>query len=636
MSIKIRRYISDKSNFLSTDPAPLTAINIPGSIGFSDLTQSRVILDMEVHAYEPTLAPSGGNFANPELEVKIPCTFGRGGQMIGAQSIIRNSKVRSRNFGLLNEQRHQNVISSNFDWYLKSRAKEDTMSTFGNSTSRNFGIGWKDLLPQTPFFSYDGTRPIDLATQATTVASTRRADIPIPWKHVDQLATISQFPNVAVGDIRYELEFEPQIPVMFPCVMPTQYERLENAIAVGTFVGSAANPLVTQRFGRDINRLPKAGDWVLIVLEEAGVARAHESYIQNVAGSDPTQIVIVLQDPIETAGATDACTLMVMYYGDTLRPYYDVDNATSNGSGFVGVAGTPLIIEGIYDSPDALADQNQCPFYVGCPIKVTADVGGKLLTVASTVAGLTRNGHKLEVILSTGLNAGAPATAVTEIYMAHRDFSEISNKAFTIQYRINEVYGEMFEPQLSSQQLTQVRSRLANLELPFSEVRLVQKNMPTTNVHTEVLQIDGGCMGMTCLSPQNLELLSGFDGCISYRYSINGVSTTNRDIAVGAIDRTQRQLHNHLLKKFYANLGQPLSKYDAETIDLARTDDKRTHAHYPLVTPLVPTPQIIQLQLFADGNTMTSKNLFFVQVYTRMMKITNGVVQMQTAPLSAG
>jgi hypothetical protein len=131
-------------------------------------------------------------------------------------------------------------------------------------------------------------------------------------------------------------------------------------------------------------------------------------------------------------------------------------------------------------------------------------------------------------------------------------------------------------------------------------------------------------------------LLSGFDGCISYRYSINGVSTTNRDIAVGAIDRTQRQLHNHLLKKFYANLGQPLSKYDAETVDLARTDDKRTHAHYPLVTPLVPTPQIIQLQLFADGNTMTSKNLFFVQVYTRMMKITNGVVQMQTAPLSAG
>jgi hypothetical protein len=161
--------------------------------------------------------------------------------------------------------------------------------------------------------------------------------------------------------------------------------------------------------------------------------------------------------------------------------------------------------------------------------------------------------------------------------------------------------------------------------------------MPSTSTHTEVIQIDAGCAGLTTLSPQNLEFLSGFDNCQSYRYSINGVSTTNRDIQVGPIDRSQRQLHNHLLKKFYGNLGLALSKYDADVIDFARHDDQRTHSHYPLVTPLLPTTQTVQLQLFGNPDIpMTSKNLFFVTVHPRMMKISNGRVQMGMAPLSVG
>ena len=648
MSIKIRRYISDKSNFLSTDPAPLTAINIPGSIGFSDLTQSRVILDMEVHAYEPTLAPSGGNFANPDLEVKIPCTFGRGGQMIGAQSIIRNSKVRSRNFGLLNEQRHQNVISSNFDWYLKSRAKEDTMSTFGNSTSRNFGIGWKDLLPQTPFFSYDGTRPIDLATQATTVASTRRADIPIPWKHVDQLATISQFPNVAVNDIRYELEFEPQIQVMFPAVMPTQYELIEDITEVGGFVGNDTNPLITVRRGAEFNRLPKVGDFVSIyyaedpTVSDAVAQPLHDAYIISVTGTDATQLSIVLDNPI-TVTASNIAVAVRMFYGDAPRPFYRVENATAPASGLLGDLNSPLSVLDVYNSVTALADQAQCPFYVGCPVIAVAsnDVTKTVFPQATTVSGLQRDGTNLLVFLADPIDVGGPDACVQTV-LAHRDWSEGAKDAglngnFVIQWRINECYAELMEPQLTSEQLTQVRSRLSNLEIPWVETRLIQKNMPSTTTHTEVVQIDSGCLGMTCLSPQNLELLSGFDNCQSYRYAINGVATTNRDIQVGPIDRTQRQLHNHLLKKFYANLGVPLSKYDAEVIDYARVDNKRTHSHFPLVTPLIPAPQTIQLQLFGDSqNPMASKNLFFVSLHTRLMKITNGRVVMQMPPLSAG
>lgn len=637
MSIKLRRYISDKSNFLSTDPAPLTSVTIPGSIGFTDLTQSRVVLDMEIHAYEPTLAPSGGNFCDPTTEVKIPCTFGRGGQMIGAQSTIRNSKVRSRNFGLLNEQRNQNVISANFDWYTKSRAKEDTACTFGNSTSKNYGIGWTDLLPETPFFSYDGARPVDTSQIADRLGSTRRAEIPIPWKHIDQLATIAQFPNIAVGDIRYEIEFENQLPFAFPCVMPTQYERIQDITSMGGEAGNDTNPLITRRTGTNINRLPKVGDYAVFYFEEAGTASFHVANINKVTGSDSTFLSIELDSPITTSGPSDDLTKMRMFYGEVTYPLYNVSNMNSDASGFIGTVDDPLVMTGIYDSSNSLADQQQCPWYVGAPITVVATVAGQVKDAATTVASLQRDGNNLKIVLAAPLDADAAATQVSNILAVHRDFSEISNSKYVIQWRINELYAEMLEPQLTAQQLTQVRSRLADLELPWIETRLIQKNMPTTTTHTEVIQVDSGCIGMTTLSPQNLEFLSGFDSCQSYRYAINGVATTNRDIQVGAIDRTQRQLHNHLLKKFYGNLGVPLMKYDADVTDYARPDDKRTHSHYPLVTPLIPAPQTVQLQLFGDPDTpMISKNLFFVSIHPRMMKLSNGRVQMAMAPMSAG
>jgi len=644
MSLKIRRYIADKGNFLSTDPAPLTSVTIPGSVGFTDLTQSRVILDMEVHAYDPRDAPSGGNFCDPTNEVKIPCTFGRGGQMIGAQAIIRNSKARSKNYGLLNEQRNQNVIRANFDWYTSSRSKEDCMSVFGNSTSRNYGIGWQDLLPDTPFFSYNFARPEDLTDTADQIASTRRAEIQIPWKHIDQLATVTQFPNIAVGDIRYEMEFEPQLQVMFPCVMPTQYELMENKTAVATIVGNDTNPLITVRRANEFNRLPTVGDYVGIYYEDAGVARSiHTAYILAVAGKGAQQLAIVLDNPLVATGATNVLTEMRMFYGDGPEPYYEVDNQTADVLGLIGSIASPLVVDDIYNSVNALADQVQCPFYVGCPVVVVTsnDNSKEVRATATTIASLTRSGKDLSVVLTDPLNVGGSDDCIDTV-ICHRDWSEGSklangNGAFVIQWRINEVYAEMMEPQLTTDQLTKVRSMLTNLEIPWIEQRLIQKNMPETTTHTEVIQIDGGCMGMTTLSPQNLEFLSGFDNCQSYRYSINGVSNTNRDVQVGPIDRSQRQLHNHLLTKFYANLGATLMKYDSEVLDYARADNQRTHAHYPLVTPLIPAQQIIQLQLIGDSmNPMASKNLFFVSFHTRLMKITNGRVVMATGQPSAG
>lgn len=226
MSVKLRRVIADKANFLSTNPSAVTNFEIPRNIGYTDLTGSKLCLDMHVDVFD-----NGGT------AITFPTTFGVNGQMIGPQALINSAKVKSTDHGLLNETGvHQNVVSANMDWYLKSRAKEDAESAFGASTSRNFGKGWADRLPDCPFISYDGARPEDAVATGVAVteeATRRRAEITFPIKHVDQFGDqFTYYPNIAMGDQVIEVQFETQMRVMYPATMPTQFELIANRAAV--------------------------------------------------------------------------------------------------------------------------------------------------------------------------------------------------------------------------------------------------------------------------------------------------------------------------------------------------------------------------------------------------------------------
>ena len=108
MSIKIKRYPANNSEFLQSGRTR-TQIDIPGGVGLTDLTQSDIVLDMQVNCYTTSAKTTS---------VLLPCTFGNN-EMVGSESILRHSRVVSRDNGLLNERRHLNVIDANLDWYTK-------------------------------------------------------------------------------------------------------------------------------------------------------------------------------------------------------------------------------------------------------------------------------------------------------------------------------------------------------------------------------------------------------------------------------------------------------------------------------------------------------------------------------------
>ena len=672
MSLKIRRYAAENSEFTKLGRTR-TEIHIPGTVGFTDLTTSKLVLDMNV-----TITDSN------EDQVLMPSSFGDANgtyphsDMTGAVALLRNSKVVSQDHGLLNERRQINVIDSNMNWYKKSRAQEDAEATFGNSTNSNYGRDPMSGLPDCPFIGY--SRPTTNNGAVTDNAVTRRAEIPLPWSSIDNLGKVSNFPNVAVGDIAYRIELEDQIDVVMPAEMPA---HATNGCDDGVAVASLLADVTITRTAANHWRAPQVSDRINLSYNDSAGLNTHDTYISAVA-IVAGKYKLTLKVGAPTAGATDPCTDMSVSYGASVGDQArNCANTAAPIADFIGNAAQPLLVNGILTANGPSADFRKNPLYVGAPVRVSCyrapvvtagafvtgreytilvpgDTDFTLIGAANSSIGtvFTASGPgtgtgtataaknqafksvdtKISKVTLDNVNGQVKVELVNPLNLVGHsgtaEFTKIGFREdldgtrFNAAWTVNEMYAQLHEIQLMPSQQESARKALANLELPFVNQMLVQRNMPaSTSVHTEVVHAPPMVSGMAVLSPQNLQLVSGYDGCTAYRYAINGKETTNRDILVGNANSRARQLHNHQLKRYLGNLNQTLKKYDAPYVDYANgtaAADQRQHAMFPLVLPMSPQEQIVQLQMF--GDSMSAKNLFFVFDQMKALKLSNGRV----------
>jgi hypothetical protein len=648
MSVKIKRFQANESDFTRFGRTR-TQIEVPGSIGITDLTASKIVCDMHAETLE-----NG-------VPINIPVSFGNG-QMIGAQSLIRNARVHSRQHGLLNERRQQNVLSANLDWFSTSRAGEDVKSLTGSSTNASYGISRVNSIPDSPFVLCD--RPTAVNVVADKMPIGRRAEVNIPWRHIDNMSTMAQFPNMAVGDLTYTIEFEDQIECMFPARMPTRAGvQALNMAAVASKIGLPASPItLLPSVSSGYHRPPKVGDIVYAAYwQETSNAKsflAQQDVITDVSVVAGKYVVIVADGFSTTAATEDVVTLSLFYYGaqetNPTNVNYDGDNVIPQGKNCIANASFEI---GAADSPisfnvgsaggitltnntitaDALAS---CIWYVGAPVQLT-------LVLASgneTDQVLVHNAHietlkvatggTLEVVLDVPADVNEAMT-ITSLALCHRDVfntstDNTSQKRITTSYVIDEVYLQMSQINLLPSQMTSVVNAMKNVSIPFIDQMLIQRNCPTTSAHTEVISALPNTIGLAVMTPQNLTFLSGTDGVAYYRFSINGRNTTNQDIYVGSAQDVGRSIHNVLLKQFFGNMNKPLLKYDAPLESYATVSAQtETHHIYPLVLPAVPDESIVQVQLFCnDGDSMNNKNIFYLFFRARQLVLSNGMVSM--------
>ncbi len=200
MSIKIQRIQSEEAGPFSPTQRTRAHITVPASVGFSDLQNSNIVFRMK-----PVIDNKGdGNL--------LPAYFAEEGvgsvRIGGCQSLIRNARATSKEFGLLNEMRDQNVIAANLNHFEDYSSCHTAAQGFnGGSGSVNKDLTNVGLSIHTPFLRR--VQPTSIGVPVTELSQVVTAEVRCPLKHVDRLADgTRQFPNLAAGDITYRIELE--------------------------------------------------------------------------------------------------------------------------------------------------------------------------------------------------------------------------------------------------------------------------------------------------------------------------------------------------------------------------------------------------------------------------------------------
>lgn len=345
MSIQIKRIQSNESGDFNPQGGRTRAhIEVPGSIGFTDLANSHVILRSK-----PTI-DNGSKVSNV-----LPCYFAQPSTseptdpvaISGGQAVIKNARVTAKDHGILNEQRDQNVISANLDWYTKSSSAMEAHNTFVGGGNMPNTPNTNGLPLRSPYIRY--VKPVAVGEQVGVGALNADAElnnyselvqteIRVPMKHIDRLAeSVRQYPNLAVGDQTYRVELE-DVKTVF-MVQEVVSLALQDVTADSSLIGSDAAPL-KYKWENDESVLSKNLDMqpfytnmpVEVSYTDSAGAKTHSDRIKKLKVNATGEVEIVLETAAPTAGATDACTAVSIKLdvdanaSDVTKTFYNIQD----------------------------------------------------------------------------------------------------------------------------------------------------------------------------------------------------------------------------------------------------------------------------------------------------------------------
>ncbi len=328
-------------------------------------------------------------------------------------------------------------------------------------------------------------------------------------------------------------------------------------------------------------------------------------------------------------------------------------NLTTATTAFIGDANNPIYLTETYTTNARLKD---IPIYVGAPLNITTTYAAGTHNGTGVVTTITlQSNGTVGFTITPPIAAGGTGVAVTLISFSYQGYDALAaGSAGTYDYpspaniahaggafngisaswQITNAWVELHELKLMPDQLKAAQEGLRNLEIPYLEVRTVQKNMlSTTTEYSDTNPFDPGCVALAILTPQSNTLTSGFDSAGQYRHKVNTKDVEGRWVIVGPEQETNarlsagRQYHNYLLQFFFNNLGKPLKKFDAPAFNYTAYNDTNTHAMYPLVINDGETNGTVGINIqAATGGTMQQKVVFWQWIYRKALLIKNGQV----------
>lgn len=320
MSVKIKRFQSLEAGPFDPNGGRTEAnIKVPASVGMTDPENSYVVFRMSA---ECTSNGAAGSTLLPAFlgQPTNEGTIWAG----GAQALIRNAKVTSESNGFMNEQRDQNVVNANLDYYTITTDQQAAQKLYNGAGDFNTGLSDTADMNMSPFMVYQ--RPSALDTTVNTPSTVQTTEVRVPMKHIDRFADgIRQFPNMAVGDLNFFIELETVRNVVGSGNRNLEALELLDMNASGSEFGSSAAPLIqVPDNGSDsyddgnLDLIPfYVGEPVTLQYDDAG-AKTHDAVVESLKVNGTTgELEIVINPPAPATGAAVPATDL------TLAPNYD-------------------------------------------------------------------------------------------------------------------------------------------------------------------------------------------------------------------------------------------------------------------------------------------------------------------------
>jgi hypothetical protein len=279
------------------------------------------------------------------------------------------------------------------------------------------------------------------------------------------------------------------------------------------------------------------------------------------------------------------------------------------------------------------------PLYVGMPITVALDTATPGTTTDTTIASINYNASDDSVSVKV---ANSVTLDVTKVNVIQARGSGVGDKDLT--YQIRDVEIEVYQYNLMPAQQSKLNANMRKgLSLGFNTWSLERVNMPTVeanNQYTRQFDLEPGTVNVFAMLPKLFDAARGTansqplfslnDGFSEYRWRLNTIDTTSRDIVPYQslyYDRLMTTLSNSYMK--IKNLRLTGGKAPSDATASPQSDANVKTYLIPSPIPRSDDSQVLQLRMLRktpaanDGSTI----LHLYKQVQKDLKIQAGGIQ---------
>jgi hypothetical protein len=275
------------------------------------------------------------------------------------------------------------------------------------------------------------------------------------------------------------------------------------------------------------------------------------------------------------------------------------------------------------------------PFYIGQWVNIWYQDGA----TATTYTMVQRRITAIEI--NDGLVANAvkytfnalltAATSATVCTMSPATFntSLAADTPIAIDWGFSHFYIQIPVVNLMKGQLEAANATLGRgFDYPFYQHRLEMDNIPATAYYWKQLAIAPNTIKVTpfAVDPTS-DIEADRNAVTSYRWSHNGILTTNRDINVGAPRAQQPLQYDRLLKAFAATGEQVTSlakRFSALSYTSTAAREPKDILLMPQIMNFTNQPQVAELMVYAANGNMTAKTMMYYHTQVRTLSFDDG------------